>query len=255
MVYGPQNKRGLARVGFPVLRVWLAPFGKKQRMAKVLMVVTSHGEFPDGHKTGLWLEEYAVPYNEFTGAGLSVVTASPKGGAAPIDPRSFENKEDETTYANALAEIKQTQPLDDIDGAAFDALFFPGGHGPMFDLVRDPRVKTLLRHFVESGKVWGAVCHGPAAFVGATTSSGQPIVSGKRLAAFTNEEEREVQLDKLVPFLLQDKLVEEGAKFEEAPKWSDHVVIDGLLVTGQNPQSSASTARAAISLLRTVAKT
>lgn len=218
------------------------------------MVVTSHSELPNGHKTGLWLEEYAVPYNEFVSGGLNVVTASPKGGEAPIDPRSFDNKEAQMTFAKALEEIKHTKPLDQIDGSSFDAIFFPGGHGPMFDLERDPRVKALLRHFVESGKVWAAVCHGPAAFVGATTSLGQPIVAGKRLTAFTNEEEREVQLDKVVPFLLEDKLVEEGARFEEAPNWTDHVVTDGLLVTGQNPQSSANAARATIAALREVAR-
>jgi putative intracellular protease/amidase len=223
-------------------------------MIQVLVVVTSHSELPNGHKTGLWLEEYAVPYNEFIAAGFEVVTASPKGGEAPIDPRSFEGNEARTTFAKALEQIKRTKTLDAIDPAPFDAIFFPGGHGPMFDLARDARVKALLRHFVDAGKLYAAVCHGPAAFVGATTASGQPIVAGKRLTAFTNEEEREVQLDKVVPFLLEDKLREEGAQFEKAPNWSDHVVTDGMLITGQNPQSSASAARAVISALRTPAK-
>ena len=219
-------------------------------MANVLMVVTSHDELPNGHKTGLWLEEYAAPYNEFTKASLPVTTASPKGGEAPIDPRSFESDKATSIYANALTQIKQTKRLDEIDPARFDAIFFPGGHGPMFDLAVDPRVKSLLRHFVEHGKVHAAVCHGPAAFVGAKNVSGQPLVAGKRLTAFTNEEERAVGLDTVVPFLLEDKLREEGATFEEAPNWGDHVVTDGLLITGQNPQSSASTARAVISALR-----
>ncbi len=214
------------------------------------MVVTSHSELPNGHKTGLWLEEYAVPYNEFTDASLNVTTASPKGGEAPIDPRSFESDKATTVYAKAMTQIKQTKALEEIDPASFDAIFFPGGHGPMFDLAVDPRVKALLRHFVDNGKVYAAVCHGPAAFVGAKNALGQPLVAGKRVTAFTNEEEREVHLDKVVPFLLEDKLREEGAKFEKAPNWSDHVVTDGLLITGQNPQSSASTARAVISALR-----
>lgn len=219
-------------------------------MPKILMVVTSHSELPNGHKTGLWLEEYAVPYNEFVKAGFGVVTASPRGGAAPIDPRSFEDDKASTVYADALAQIKQTKRLADIDPTPFDAIFFPGGHGPMFDLAVDPRVKELLRHFVESGKVHAAVCHGPAALVGATTSSGQAIVAGKRLTSFTDSEEREVKLDTVVPFLLEDKLREQGAAFEEAPNWSDHVVTDGLLITGQNPQSSASTARAVVNALK-----
>ena len=217
------------------------------------MVVTSHSELPNGHKTGLWLEEYAIPYNELAAAGFHLVTASPKGGEAPIDPRSFE-ADAATKYADALEQIKRTKTLDEIDPAPFDAIFFPGGHGPMFDLARDARVKALLRHFVDAGKPHAAVCHGPAAFVGASTASGQPIVAGKRLTAFTNEEEREVKLDKVVPFLLEDKLREEGAQFEKGPSWSDHVVTDGLLITGQNPQSSASAARALISALRTAVR-
>jgi putative intracellular protease/amidase len=218
-------------------------------MAKMLMVVTSHSELPNGHKTGLWLEEYAVPYNAFVDAGFDVVTASPKGGEAPIDPRSFDDAKAKTTYAKALEQVMQTTRLADVNPKEFDAIFFPGGHGPMFDLAKDSRVKEFLRYFVEAGKVHGAVCHGPAAFVGATTSSGESIVAGKRLTAFTDPEEREVQLDKAVPFLLEDKLREEGAQFEEAPMWSDHVVTDGLLVTGQNPQSSASAARAVIAAM------
>jgi putative intracellular protease/amidase len=123
----------------------------------------------------------------------------------------------------------------------------------MFDLAHDARVKVLLRHFVEGGKLYAAVCHGPAAFVGATTASGQPLVAERRLTAFTNEEEREVGLEQVVPFLLEDKLRDEGAMFEKAANWSDHVVTDGMLITGQNPQSSASTARAVVSALRTPA--
>lgn len=222
-------------------------------MAQILMVVTSHSELPNGHKTGLWLEEYGTPYNEFVAAGFDLVTASPKGGEAPIDPRSFDSDAATTTFAKAMEQIKNTKKLDEIDPAPFDAIFFPGGHGPMFDLAQDPRVKTLLRHFADAGKVYAAVCHGPAALVGAKTASGQPLIAGKRVTAFTDEEEREVGLDKAVPFLLEDKLREEGAKFEKMPNWSDHVVTDGMLITGQNPQSSASTARAVISALRATA--
>jgi putative intracellular protease/amidase len=222
-------------------------------MTRILMVVTSHSELPDGHKTGLWLEEYGTPYNEFIAAGFDIVTASPKGGPAPIDPRSFDSKAATSTYAKAVEQLERTKRLDEVEPAPFDAIFFPGGHGPMFDLAQDARVKALLRHFVDGGKLYAAVCHGPAAFVGATTASGQPIVAGKRLTAFTNEEEREVGLDKAVPFLLEDKLRDEGSRFEKKPNWSDHVVTDGMLITGQNPQSSASAARAVISALRTPA--
>jgi putative intracellular protease/amidase len=223
-------------------------------MTRILIVVTSHSELPNGHKTGLWLEEYGTPYNEFTAAGFDLVTASPKGGAAPIDPRSFDSDAATSTFAKALEQLERTERLGEVDPAPFDAIFFPGGHGPMFDLAQDARVKVLLRHFVDGGKPYAAVCHGPAAFVGATTASGQPIVAGKRLTAFTNEEEREVGLDKVVPFLLEDKLREEGATFEKAPNWSDHVVTDGMLITGQNPQSSASAAHAVVSALRTPAR-
>lgn len=221
-------------------------------MAKILMVVTSHDELPNGHKTGLWLEEYAVPYNEFTGAGFEVVTASPKGGEAPIDPRSFEDGKAKTVYAAALEQIRHTQRLADIDAQPFEAIFFPGGHGPMFDLANDARVKELLHDFAAAGKVHGAVCHGPAALIGAKDANGKSIVDGKRMTGFTDSEEREVGLDTVVPFLLEDKLREEGAAFEAAPNWQDHVVADGLLITGQNPQSSASTARAVIAALRAV---
>jgi putative intracellular protease/amidase len=222
-------------------------------MTRILMVVTSHDKLLNGHKTGLWLDEYGIPYNEFAAAGFDIVTASPKGGATPIDPRSFEGDTAATTFAKALEQLERTKKLDEIEPAPFDAIFFPGGHGPMFDLAQDARVKVLLRHFVDAGKLHAAVCHGPAAFVGATTASGQPLVAGKRLTAFTNEEEREVGLDKAVPFLLEDKLREEGANFDKAPNWSDHVVTDGMLITGQNPQSAASAARAVIAALRTPA--
>jgi putative intracellular protease/amidase len=222
-------------------------------MTRILMVVTSHDALPNGRKTGLWLEEYGTPYNEFAAAGFDIVTASPKGGAAPIDPRSFDNKAAASTFAKAIEQLERTKRLAEIEPAPFDAIFFPGGHGPMFDLAQDARVKVLLRHFVDAGKLYAAVCHGPAAFVGATTASGQPLVAGKRLTAFTNEEEREVGLDKAVPFLLEDKLCDEGARFEKAANWSDHVVTDGMLITGQNPQSSASAARAIITALRTPA--
>lgn len=213
------------------------------------MVVTSHGELPGGHRTGLWLEEYAVPYNEFVRAGFDVVTASPNGGAAPIDPRSDTNEPGADASANAREQLAHTQSLDGIDPSGFDAIFFPGGHGTMFDTATDPRVKSLVRDFTQAGKVVAAVCHGPAAFAGATTSSGKPIVAGKKLTAFTDAEEREIALDKIVPFLLEERLRQEGAGVEVAPNWSDHVVVDGTLVTGQNPQSSASTARATIAAL------
>jgi putative intracellular protease/amidase len=222
-------------------------------MTRILMVVTSHDELLNGHKTGLWLDEYGIPYNEFAAAGFDIVTASPKGGGAPIDPRSFEAKAATSTFAKAMEQLERTRRLEEIEPAPFDAIFFPGGHGPMFDLAQDARVKVLLRHFVDAGKLYAAVCHGPAAFLGATTASGQPLIAGKRLTAFTNEEEREVGLDKAVPFLLEDKLRDEGANFEKAPNWSDHVVTDGMLITGQNPQSAASAARAVISALRTPA--
>lgn len=210
----------------------------------ILVVVTSHEDMPNKHKTGIWFEEYAVPANIFRQGGKKITVASIKGGSAPIDPRSMpENESDESTQL-ALNELKQTEVLSRLDLANYDAVFFPGGHGTMFDLPESLEVGKTISEFIETGRIVGAVCHGPAALVGAKYSDGTPIVKGRKLTSFTNDEEIAAELDNVVPFLLQSKLGELGAEFVTSPNWSDNVVVDGMLITGQNPQSSASTAQA-----------
>jgi putative intracellular protease/amidase len=213
------------------------------KLNAILVVVTGHSQLPNAHQTGLWFEEYAVPVSLFKANGNSVTVASIHGGAAPIDPRSLPEHPDAEASA-ALNELQHTRPLRDVNLADYDAVFFPGGHGTMFDLPDSAQVSQTIVAFLESGRVVGAVCHGPAALVGARFRDGTPVVKGRKLTSFTNEEERAAQLDQVMPFLLQSKLRELGAEFEPSPNWQDHVVVDGKLITGQNPQSSASTAKA-----------
>ncbi|HKJ09257.1 MAG TPA: type 1 glutamine amidotransferase domain-containing protein [Gammaproteobacteria bacterium] len=216
---------------------------------QVLMVLTSHDRIDDEHPTGLWFEEFAVPYQRFRGHGYGVAVASIRGGAVPIDPRSMPEDPDAPGTRLSLDALDKTLALPGVELDAFDAVFFPGGHGTMYDLPGDPAVARLISTFAEQDKVVAAVCHGPAAFVAATRSDGAPFLTGRRVAAFTNAEERAVELDALMPFLLESRLRELGAEVETGPDWSDHVVVDGRLVTGQNPQSSASAAEAVIELL------
>lgn len=214
----------------------------------VLMVVTSADKIDDTLQTGLWLSEFAEPYTEFVASGYSVAVASIKGGSAPIDPRSLDD-ENQKKWADAIALLKNTVPITNVQADGFDAVFLPGGHGTMFDLPSNTTLQTLIRQFAEAGKVVAAVCHGPAGLVGVTMTNGQPLVKGKRVTGFTNEEERAVKLDDKVPFLLEDRLRELGADFIKKPLWSDHVERDGNLITGQNPQSGISTAKAVIEAL------
>jgi putative intracellular protease/amidase len=211
----------------------------------VLIVVTSHDRIDENHRTGLWLEEFALPYEEFLKAGYSVTVASPKGGSAPLDPRSVEGEQ----WASARAVLQNTLPLNQVSGEGYDAIFLPGGHGTMFDLPDNAGLQKLLQSFAEADKVVAAVCHGPAGLVNVRLSDGTPLVSGKTLTAFTDDEERAAQLDKQMPFLLESKLREQGAKFVVAPNFAAHVQRDGKLVTGQNPASSAGVARAVIEAL------
>jgi len=215
---------------------------------RILMVVTSHDEIQEGHKTGIWLSEFAEPYEIFRENGVQVVVASIKGGKAPIDPRSLDEN-NRAKWQDAIRELEQTLPLSDVSAEGFDALFLPGGHGTMFDFPDNEVLQTRVREFFESDRVVAAVCHGPSGLVNVKLSSGEYLVKGKRVTSFTNEEEREVQLDSVMPFLLEDRLRENGALFEAAPKWTDHVTVDGKLVTGQNPQSGASAAKKVLELL------
>ncbi|MDP8966175.1 MAG: type 1 glutamine amidotransferase domain-containing protein [Cyanobacteriota bacterium] len=216
---------------------------------RILIVVTSHDHIDDTHPTGLWLEEFAIPYTEFKSNGFDVTVASPQGGKAPLDPRSEPKPEEASNSAEARAALEDTKVLASLSAEDFDAIFLPGGHGTMFDLPNNEALQKLLGAFGETDKVIAAVCHGPAGFVGVTSPNGTPLVAGKTLTAFTDEEERAVELDKLMPFLLETKLRELGGQFIVKPNWSDHVEQDGKLITGQNPPSSGSVARAVIEAL------
>jgi len=216
---------------------------------QVLMVVTSHDHITPDHPTGLWLEEFAIPYQLFRRAGLEVTVASPRGGATPIDPNSNPTPEQEQEWAEAREALKETLPVDDVGALAHGAVFLPGGHGTMFDLPTNTRLRTILGQMAAAGRVIAAVCHGPAGLVSLRNEDGSPWVAGKRLTAFTDEEEREVQLAAAMPFLLETRLRELGANVVTAPNWTDHTEVDGNLVTGQNPQSSRSSAEAVLRLM------
>ncbi|MFA7387102.1 MAG: type 1 glutamine amidotransferase domain-containing protein [Thiohalobacteraceae bacterium] len=216
----------------------------------ILMIVTSHDRIDADHATGLWFEEFAIPYGKFRDAGYTVVVASPRGGDTPIDARSLENYQPTAASETAKAALRGTRKLDaTISAQGFAAVFFPGGHGTMFDLPDNPQVQRLVREFAEADKVIASVCHGPACLVGVMLKDGTAFVKGRKVTAFTDSEERAVQLDEAMPFLLESRLREQGATFVPAVDWADNVVVDGKLVTGQNPQSSASAADAVIRLL------
>jgi len=215
----------------------------------ILFVVTSYGRIDERHPTGLWFEEFATPFERFTEEGYLVTVASIKGGMAPIDPRSLPKDQESLTVKGPLEALKHTQRLMDVDVSEYDAVFFPGGHGAMFDFPQNHEIAELTARYLNQGKVVAAVCHGPAALTQAKYCNGIPVVKGRKLTAFTNEEEVEVKLDGLMPFLLEDKLRSLGAEVLAAPKWRDHVVVDGTLITGQNPQSSRSAAEALIQTL------
>ncbi|ATB30349.1 type 1 glutamine amidotransferase domain-containing protein [Melittangium boletus] len=220
---------------------------------KILLIVTSHSQFGStGEKTGFWLEELAAPYEEFTQAGAQVDIASPLGGKAPVDPRS-ENEPSEATKAfladaEAAKKLGNTLVLADVKDT-YDAYFVVGGHGVMWDLAKHAPLHQLLSKGYARGSVVAAVCHGPAALVGVKGPDGKPLVNGKRLAAFSNAEEKAAKFDAIVPFPLETRLRELGARYESGPMWSSFAVRDGRLITGQNPASSAATAREVISAL------
>lgn len=215
----------------------------------ILIVVTSHDRIDAEHATGLWFEEFAIPFQKFKARDLDVTVASVRGGQVPIDPRSMPDDEETPQTRTALDALRTTRPLAELNVSGFDAVFFPGGHGTMYDLPNSPQIADLVSRFMEQDKVVAAVCHGPSAFVNAMRSDGTPAVKGRKIAAFTNEEEAAVELDKHMPFLLESRLRELGAEVSTAPVWSDNVVVDGKLVTGQNPQSSATAADELMKLL------
>ena len=215
----------------------------------ILMLVTGADKMTNGKATGLWLEEFAIPYKAFVEAGYQVEVVTPKGGAAPIDPRSNPKPEQAAAWKDAARHLSATKPLASVTADGFAAIFIPGGHGVMFDLVENPASTRLIQEFDAQGKPVAAVCHGPAALVNVVRKDGTPLVKGKKLAAFTDAEERAVELDKDMPFLLETKLRELGATVVTRDNFTSHAVRDGNLITGQNPPSSEATAKLLIEAL------
>jgi len=218
-------------------------------MKKILIVVTSCDVTTKGDKTGIWLEEYTIPYQLFTNEGFKIEVASIKGGEAPIDPRSNANNEQAESWKQAIGSLKETNKLSSVNPDKYDAVFFPGGHGTMFDLPNNPDINKLLQSFHEKNKVIAAVCHGPACFIGVTLKNGKSLIAGRSVTGFTNEEEIAAEQVKNMPFLLEDELLKSEAKYIKASEWSDHIEIDDNIITGQNPQSSKSVAEAIIQKL------
>ncbi len=223
---------------------------------KVLFVLTSHSELGDtGKKTGFWVEEFAAPYYVMADDGIDVTVASPKGGQPPIDPKSEEpDAQTEATkryYADeALKEkVAHTKKLVEMNSADFDAVFYPGGHGPMWDLFKDQDSIALIESFWSAGKPVAAVCHAPSALLNVKDEKGDPLVKGKKVTGFTNSEEEGVQLTDVVPYLLEDKLKAKGGIYSSGSDWSSYVVKDGMLITGQNPASSKAAAKELLAVL------
>ncbi len=217
---------------------------------KILFATTSANALDPDHRTGLWLEEFADPFTMFGNAGYSVVVASPKGGTVPLDPKTEPTDADRKKWPEALAALKNTRRLADMDSADFDALFIPGGHGPLIDLVNDPDVQRLVAQFDGQGRIIASVCHGPAALLNARGADGQWFLKGRQVTGFTNLEERLALKHDVVPFLLEDELRARGAKFGHAlVPFTSHVVRDGNLITGQNPASSERVAESVIQVL------
>jgi putative intracellular protease/amidase len=222
---------------------------------KILMVLTSHDILGNtGKKTGFWLEEFAAPYYVFTDAGAQVTVVSPKGGQPPIDPKSDDPNNQTPAQDRFKADKKaqdvlaNTRRLDTVSAKDFDTVFYPGGHGPLWDLADDPVSIKLIEDFYNSGKPVATVCHAPGV-LRKVMHKGAPIVKGKKVTGFANSEEEAVQLTNVVPFLVEDELKRLGGIFEKAPDWQSFAITDGRLITGQNPASSEATAKALINLM------
>jgi putative intracellular protease/amidase/catechol 2,3-dioxygenase-like lactoylglutathione lyase family enzyme len=222
---------------------------------KILMVLTSHDQLGNtGRKTGFWLEEFAAPYFVFKDAGVDLTLASPKGGQPPLDPKS-DLPENQTPAmsrfkkdSSAQEALANTVKLSSVKSEDFDTVFYPGGHGPMWDLAEDPVSIALLESFYNAGKPIALVCHSPGV-LRHVTYKGEPLVKGKHVTGFTNGEEEEVQLTKVVPFLVEDELLRLGATFEKKANWQPFAITDGRLITGQNPASSTSAAQALLKFM------
>lgn len=224
---------------------------------KVLMVLTSHDTLGNtGKKTGFWLEELAAPYYVFKDAGAEITLASPKGGQPPLDPKSdepmFETDLTRRFKADreAKAQLAETVRLDSVNQRDFDTVFYPGGHGPMWDLAEDGNSIKLLEAFIAAGKTIALVCHAPGVLHRVKNPDGTPFVNGRKVTGFTNSEEAAVGLTEVVPFLVEDELLRLGAVFSKVKDWGVHTVVDGRLITGQNPASSGETAKALLAALK-----
>ncbi len=224
---------------------------------KVLMVLTSHDQLGNtGRKTGFWLEELAAPYYVFKDAGVQVTLASPRGGRPPLDPKSNEPKSQTDITrrfvkdADANAQLDKTVLLAGVKQEDYDTVFYPGGHGPMWDLAEDGHSIELLESFLAVGKTIAVVCHSTGALRHVKAPDGKPLVEGKTVTGFTNGEEEEMGLTKVVPFLVEDEMMRLGATFSKVKDWNVYTVADGLLITGQNPASSGPAARLLIDTLK-----
>lgn len=223
---------------------------------KILIVLTSHDKLGDtGNKTGFWLEEFAAPYYVFKDAGAEITLASPKGGQPPLDPSSdAEEAQTEATQRfkaddAAQQDLATTAILSNVSADGFDAIFYPGGHGPLWDLAEDADSKSLIETFAASDRPVGAVCHAPGVLKHVKDTDGKPLVSGKTVTGFTNTEEEAVGLTNVVPFLVEDMLTANGGMYKKGDDWASFVVTDGKLVTGQNPASSEQAAQKLLALL------
>lgn len=224
---------------------------------KVLMVLTSHSDLGNtGKKTGFWLEEFAAPYYIFKDAGADVVLTSPAGGQPPLDPKSdsadFQTELTQRFKADPAAqrELANTLKLDSVRQDDFDTVFYPGGHGPLWDLAESQTSIALIEAFNRAGKPIGFVCHAPGVLRHVKAASGEPLVKGRQVTGFTNGEEADVELTDIVPFLVEDELIALGANYQKGPNWGSFIVEDGTLITGQNPGSSEAVAKALVAALR-----
>jgi putative intracellular protease/amidase len=224
---------------------------------KALMVLTSHSELGNtGEKTGFWIEEFATPYYVLADAGTEITIASPLGGQPPVDPKSeLANAQTPSTHRfykdNVLIDkVAHSLKLSDIKEAEYDAVFYPGGHGPLWDLATDKNSIQLIEAFYNHQKPIAFVCHAPAALVNVKAKNGEPLVKGKQLTGFSNTEEEAVKLTKVVPFLLEDELTKHGAHYSKGDDWASYVKQDGLLITGQNPGSSEEVAKLLLESLK-----
>ena len=223
---------------------------------KILMVLTSHDKLGNtGEKTGFWLEEFAAPYYVFKDAGAAITLASPRGGQPPLDPKSDDPaSQTESTHRfkadpAAQAVLASTLKLREVSAGDFDAVFYPGGHGPLWDLAEDASSITLIEAMLAAGKPVASVCHAPGVLRHPKTPDGTPVVKGKAVTGFTNTEEQAVGLTQVVPFLVEDMLKQNGARYSKLADWQPYVVTDGLLITGQNPASSEPAAKALLKKL------